>query len=163
MPLLRDALDRGQRVRLAATGASMRPFIRHGDVVELEPCASPRLGDVVLAESAPGSYVLHRVVRRKSGQLFLGGDALTSVEGPLVDGKVLARVTTVRHARRRWRADRGVWRIAGILWLATRPVGPKLLQALCAARGALGAHVGFRAGRRAQSVAAGSQGSRRSQ
>ena len=62
MPVILAALQRGQHVRLTATGGSMRPFLHNGDVVELEPLDSlPVIGNVVLVRcgSDRERYVLH--------------------------------------------------------------------------------------------------------
>jgi len=85
MPIICSALQRGQHVRLTATGGSMRPFMHNGDVVELEPLDSlPARGDVVLVRcgSERERYVLHRVVRVESEKLFIRGDAQEYCEGP---------------------------------------------------------------------------------
>lgn len=131
MPLVRDALGRGQRVRMTVTGTSMWPFLRDGDVVELEPAGTLRVGDVVLVETArdgTAHYVLHRVVRVGEGTFFLRGDAQADAEGPFTSADVLGRVTAAsRHGRVR-ALDRGVWRVAGRLWLGIHPLGRDLFR-----------------------------------
>ena len=76
MPIVRAALERGQRVRMTVTGGSMFPFLRDGDVVELEPALTLRLGDMVLVQTDSSDvierYVLHRIVRWVDGAAFPG-------------------------------------------------------------------------------------------
>lgn len=129
MPVVRAALERGQRVRLTANGSSMIPFIRDRDVVELEPlrCA-PQPGDVVLAEEADGRYVVHRIVRVRGETLLLRGDAQRRCEGPFASDAVLGRVTTAWHDGRARNLLRGPWRLAGLVWVRTSPLGFFLLQ-----------------------------------
>ena len=132
MPVLRAALERGQRVRLTVTGSSMLPFLRDGDVVELEPAPAPRPGDMVLRTDPPGAaehYVLHRIVRMEGGAaFFIRGDAQAYCEGPFTPDAVLGRVSTVRRNGRARAVDRGVWRAAGWVWRRTSPGGFFLLR-----------------------------------
>ena len=127
MPLIRAALMRHQRVRLTATGSSMFPFIRGGDVVELEPLRlKPVVGDLVLAQCAAAPegerYVLHRVVRVLGEAFFLRGDAQKDCEGPFTRGDLLGRATLVYRQGRVLRLDRGLWRHLGLAWNRCAPL-----------------------------------------
>ena len=128
MPVIRAALERGQRVRMSVTGSSMLPFLRDSDVVELEPASAPRLGDMVLVQAAE-RYVLHRIVRMDGGAgFFIRGDAQPNCEGPFTLDAVLGRVTTVWRNGRARALERGLWRLAGLVWVRTSPLGFFLLQ-----------------------------------
>jgi hypothetical protein len=132
MPVIRAALDRGQRVRMTVTGSSMLPFLHDSDVVELEPAPAPRLGDMVLVQAAtPGApeyYVLHRIVRMDGGAVFfIRGDAQRHCEGPFTPDAVLGRVTTVWRNGRARALERGLWRLAGLVWIRCTPFGLWLL------------------------------------
>jgi signal peptidase I len=129
LPLLRQALERGEHVRMTATGSSMWPAIRAGDEVELVPLAAEpapgegrlpgneigqglRRGDIVLIEIAPTSCLLHRVERLRAGQVWTRGDAVQMGEGPFPASRVLARVSLVYPQRGRpWRTDAGDGRL----------------------------------------------------
>lgn len=129
MPVIRAALERGQRVRLTATGSSMAPFIRDGDVVELEPMRSmPTLGDMLLVQYASvDRHVVHRVVGIEGDAFFLRGDAQKHREGPFTRGDVLGRVVlSYRNGHRRV-MDCGTWRFAGLIWVRYGPLGRWLL------------------------------------
>lgn len=133
MPVVRAALERGQRVRMTVTGGSMLPFLRDSDVVELEPATKSRLGDLVLVQTdssgATERYVLHRIVRWVGGAAFLiRGDAQSHCEGPFTPDTVLGRVTTAWRNGRPRPLDRGLWRVAGLAWAWTSPLGLLLLQ-----------------------------------
>ncbi len=55
-------------VPVPVKGVSMRPFLRDGDMVYLDPITAPvKPGDIVLFQRPGGQYVLHRVYRRLSG------------------------------------------------------------------------------------------------
>lgn len=122
MPVVQAALERGQHVRMAVTGSSMMPFLRHHDTVELVPLTDlPRLGDVVLVRKPSGPYVLHRVVRVVGNSYHLRGDALACEEGPLTLANALGRVVVAERHGRRWSLDRGATRALNWLWRAVHP------------------------------------------
>jgi ribosomal protein S18 acetylase RimI-like enzyme len=135
MPVIRAALERGQRVRLTANGSSMTPFIRDGDVVELEPLhAAWTLGDIVLAESAAEHYVIHRIVRLVGDRVWLRGDAQAQREGPVPRQAVLGRAVTASRNGRVRALDRGWRRLAGRVWVLCAPLGVWLLRLIGFAR-----------------------------
>jgi hypothetical protein len=99
--LCEDLLRTNRSVRFTATGASMRPVIREGDVVTIEPCAGERrrAGDIVLY-STPRGLTLHRVLRLEESLLVVRGDALDS-QGELVPATaVLGCLVSVCRAGR---------------------------------------------------------------
>lgn len=127
--MIRSALERGQRVRMTCTGLSMRPFIRDGDTVELEPPDSPVVvGDIVLVQSLSGYCVLHRVVRLAEGSFFLAGDAQEGRDGPFDRNALVGRAVRVFRRRRAIILDRGLWRLVGQIWLRCGPWKPALLS-----------------------------------
>jgi hypothetical protein len=127
MPVICAALERGQRVRLTVNGSSMLPFIRDGDVVELEPPrASLALGDIVLVHSSAEHCVMHRVVRIEGDALFLRGDAQQRCQGPFAQSDVLGKVIVSYRNGRARALDRGVWRLAGLIWTRCKPLGLRL-------------------------------------
>jgi len=75
-----ELIARGEAVRVRARGASMRPWLRDGDIVLLR-AGAPRVGDVVLLRQ--GDFgLIHRVVaRRLDGRMCVAGDALPRIDG----------------------------------------------------------------------------------
>ncbi len=68
-------LDEGHSVVIMTKGASMSPFIRgERDSVELFKEPSVSVGDIVLAQIAPGHYVLHRLHALDGDRVTLKGD-----------------------------------------------------------------------------------------
>ena len=117
IPLVRLALDNGANVRLTATGSSMIPFLRNGDVVELEkvPPEALRHGDVVLVERPEGGYVLHRMLQIRGAEVFIAGDA-GQRDGWMPVANVLARVRAVSRKGSWKRLDTASARSAGLVW-----------------------------------------------
>lgn len=68
-------LREGKPYAIYVKGYSMRPFIEHmRDRVFLEKRNHYDVGDAVLAQIAPGHYVLHRIIAKKGDALTLQGD-----------------------------------------------------------------------------------------
>ena len=68
-------LQEGKPYAIYVKGYSMRPFIEHTrDRVFLEKRDSYNVGDAVLAQIAPGHYVLHRIIEKHGDDLTLQGD-----------------------------------------------------------------------------------------
>lgn len=109
-------------------GVSMRPFLRTGDTVWLEPIRGPvKPGDILLFQRPNGQYILHRVHRRfRDGSFGMLGDSQVAVE-PVEADWLRGRVTHTRCRGRdtapgslRWWFYQTPWR-----WLAPfrRPIG----------------------------------------
>ena len=124
--LLRD----GQRVRFRATGLSMDPTIRDGDVLTVEPVdlGEVRPGEVLLCRTARG-VIAHRLVRCEAveNQLLyvLRGDASGTCDPPVSYGDVLGLVTSFR--RRRW--SRSLTNPWAIRWQRLRAAATRLARA----------------------------------
>lgn len=68
-------LSEGKPYAIYVKGYSMRPFIEHTrDRVFLEKRNAYNVGDAVLAQIAPGHYVLHRIIEKDGDNLTLQGD-----------------------------------------------------------------------------------------
>lgn len=73
--LARDMMREGHTATIAVKGWSMRPFLEHQrDKVTLRLPDELKEGDAVLAEIAPGHYVLHRIIDIKGDNITLMGD-----------------------------------------------------------------------------------------
>lgn len=68
-------LAEGKRVRFRAKGGSMRPLIRGDeDLLVLAPFTALQKGDVVLARTGGGGYVVHRITGISGDRITLMGD-----------------------------------------------------------------------------------------
>lgn len=73
--MAREMICQGHTVTINVKGYSMRPFLEHErDKVLLVPAGEVHVGDAVLAEIAPGTYVLHRIIKLDGEQVTLMGD-----------------------------------------------------------------------------------------
>jgi signal peptidase len=128
-PIIVDALARGSSVRMTVTGKSMQPFLRNNDVAVLKAVDEGpiRAGEIVLARRADGTCIIHRVRRVSPAGFHLAGDAQRDIEGPLPHASIVARVPAIIRSGKEIRLDRGIRRLAGLLWIRSAPLAPALV------------------------------------
>jgi len=97
--LLRAVLDKGVSFRFRATGFSMSPFMRNGDVLTVSPLSGgPHLGDVVaFVKQETGGLAIHRVVRTGAGNCLIRGDNSSRDDGYVSEANILGRITKVER------------------------------------------------------------------
>ncbi|MCR4865214.1 MAG: S24/S26 family peptidase [Bacteroidales bacterium] len=90
LPSALEFLKEGMSVVLPVKGNSMLPYIRGGkDQVLVRKMPYVREGDVVLAHTTAGNYVIHRIIEVKEDCLVLRGDGnLVGTEKCTLDGVV---------------------------------------------------------------------------
>ena len=121
-------LSEGKSYAIYVKGYSMRPFIEHTrDRVFLEKRDTYEVGDAVLAQIAPGHYVLHRIIEKQGDNLTLQGDGNIGQVEYCKEGDVSGVVTQYIRPRRTIPADdkKLVRRIR--LWRKLRPIRRYLL------------------------------------
>lgn len=121
-------LREGKPYAIYVKGYSMRPFIEHTrDRVFLEKRDHYNVGDAVLAQIAPGHYVLHRIIEKRGDQLTLQGDGNVKGVELCLEQDVSGVVTQYIRPRRIIAADDpGLVRRIG-LWRKLRPIRRYLL------------------------------------
>ncbi len=108
--LLRSVLAKNKAFRFRATGWSMSPFVKDGDVITVSPLLGrePRTGEIVaFLHPKSGHAAVHRVVRAAPGLFLLRGDNSHDAEGPLSGERILGVVTEVVRDGKRVRGVRG--------------------------------------------------------
>jgi signal peptidase I len=96
-------LRSGKTLRFRASGGSMSPLVRDGDIVLVAPVAPSalRVGDVVLCSSAPGRIVVHRVVRWTTGpdsyHFTVQGDQVARPDGVMSEAQIHGRVVAIER------------------------------------------------------------------
>src|SRR5262252_2147971 len=96
-----ELLSRGYQVRFRAEGASMRPTIRGGEAITVEPVSEVKIGDIALYRAERG-LIAHRVVGIRKGNgtapvCFARGEAGGSTEEAVQEQQVLGRVVAVER------------------------------------------------------------------
>jgi signal peptidase I len=119
--LMAAVLAKGALFRFQASGFSMSPFIRDGDVITVAPVpVRMRLGEVA-AFALPNcnKLAVHRVVHISRAGYLLRGDNLPEPDGCVLHTAILGRVIRVEHSGRRMPFGLGVERIV-IAFLSRR-------------------------------------------
>ena len=129
LPEVARLVSEGHSVTLPLRGVSMRPFLedRRDKAVLTAPSVLSK-GDVVLAEIAPGRYVLHRIVAITSDRItLLGGVNNTTESCRRADIKAVA-AGFLRKGRKHMDSTKGAkWRLYSAAWMLLRPVRRYLL------------------------------------
>jgi hypothetical protein len=118
--LLIAVLAKDKAFRFRATGWSMSPFVRDGDVITVSPLGGrrPRTGEIAAFLNPPtGRVAVHRIVRAGPDGYLVRGDNTDVADGILPAGRILGVVTEVVREGRKVRVARG--RAASLIaWLS---------------------------------------------
>ena len=129
LPEVARLVSEGHSVTLPLRGVSMRPFLEdRRDKAVLTAPSTLSKGDVVLAEIAPGRYVLHRIVAITHDRITLLGDGnITTESCRRADIKAVA-AGFMRKGRKRMDSTKGAkWRLYSAAWMLLRPARRYLL------------------------------------
>ncbi|MBR5508047.1 MAG: S24 family peptidase [Clostridia bacterium] len=128
-PFVKAVLSEGKSAKLKVTGFSMYPLLRSiTDCVLLEKAENLKKYDIVLFERDDGTYILHRIIKKKGDILTIAGDNETKKEYGVKTSSCIGRVTSF------WRKDKcycvDVWwhKIYERLWLCVFPVRKPLVK-----------------------------------
>ena len=128
LPHVCALVNEGHTVSIRARGYSMRPFIENDrDVAILGKSNIYKVGDVVLAEIAPGHYVLHRIDAIKGNHVRLRGDGNYPGTEHCMMGDIRAIMCAVERKGKRWDTNGKVWKIYSWIWVRLLPVRRYLL------------------------------------
>ena len=122
---IEDILLPGITVRIHPTGNSMRPLIHAGrDTVCLIKADPDKLavGDLVLYRREYGALILHRIISRKKGSLYLSGDNNFEIEGPLAPEQIIGVATEITRAGKKIKTTDLLYRLYVLIWPGSRPL-----------------------------------------
>lgn len=129
LPEIVKLMEEGHTVTLRLRGYSMRPFLEDNrDKALLSKAINTQLGDVVLAETSPKHFVLHRVVKINGDNVTLRGDGnLGTEQCKLSDIKGFA-IGFYRKGHDKLDKTNGLkWRTYSFLWCTLLPIRRYLL------------------------------------
>ncbi|MEW6734572.1 MAG: S24/S26 family peptidase [Acidobacteriota bacterium] len=97
-----ELLKRGCQIRFQASGNSMHPTIRNGEVITIEPAqiCQLRTWDIVFYKGVRG-LLAHRLLsftEVDNGSLILRGDACSDCDEPVTPAQILGRVIAVERS-----------------------------------------------------------------
>ena len=122
MPLFREQLEMGHKVRFSPRGVSMLPMLRQGiDSVVLSPLPERlKKYDLPLYRRADGKYVLHRIIRAGETYTCMGDNQFDPEPGVTRDQMIAVVTTFYRGSREIPVTDPG-YRLYCRLWRMSCP------------------------------------------
>ena len=121
MPLFRERLAAGQRVKFSPRGISMLPMLRQGiDTVTLSPLPE-RLEkyDLPLYRRSDGKYILHRIVEAGETYTCIGDNQFVYERG-LTHDQMIALVTGFTRGEKAYSVTDWRYRLYCRLWHHSR-------------------------------------------
>ncbi|MBR5529858.1 MAG: S24/S26 family peptidase [Oscillospiraceae bacterium] len=121
MPLFRERLEAGQRVKFSPRGTSMLPMLRQGvDTVTLSPLPEKlQKYDLPLYRRKDGKYVLHRIVETGDTYTCIGDNQFVYEYG-LTHEQMIAVVSSFTRGNREYRVGHFGYRLYCRLWHYSR-------------------------------------------
>lgn len=103
------ALRERQRVQLKIAGSSMSPFLRHGDLVTVEPVPSGTLGIGKIAAIVRDDrwMMIHRIIARRPDGYLTRGDLAPRADGIIARNDILGTLSEAFRGPRRLRLGLG--------------------------------------------------------
>lgn len=123
--MIEKEISKGHSVRLRVKGHSMYPLLRdRKDEVILNPCTCDELEvmDIILFKYN-GNYVLHRIMKMDTSQLYLRGDGAFKASEQCCKTDAIAKVSAIIRPDGkvisvkdwRWKLPSQLWKQTGIL------------------------------------------------
>lgn len=128
-PHLIELMEQGHTVTLGLRGVSMRPFLEdQRDTAMMKKADKCSIGEPVLAEIAPGKYVLHRLIAIDGENVTLLGDGNLRPEYCKVSDIKAQIIGFYRKGRDTMDTiDGRKWKTYSCIWMALRPIRRWLL------------------------------------
>ena len=122
MPLFRERLAAGQKVRFSPRGISMLPMLRQGiDTVTLSPLPEKlKKYDLPLYRRADGKYILHRIVEAGDTYTCIGDNQFVYETG-LYHGQMIALVTSFTRGGKEYSVTDWRYLLYCRFWHHSRP------------------------------------------
>lgn len=111
--VIKGVMGKGASFRFKASGWSMSPFIRDGDILTLIPVKSgPSIGDVVaFINPANGKLIVHRLIGKRNGLYTFKGDNLKEIDGTMPYESILGKVSGVERRNKKVHIGLGLERL----------------------------------------------------
>ncbi len=129
LELSKDIFRKGKSIRFQAKGWSMRPVIRDGDFVVVNPIenSSIRTGDIVFHLTTENKVIVHRVIKKYKKDkdnriaMLIKGDATFSSPEKVELQNVLGKVVELERNGQNKRLDTKFYQIKALLFAGISP------------------------------------------
>lgn len=131
IPLIKDELDNGYKVRFTVSGNSMRPWIvDNRDQVLLTGVDTKRLklGNIILFQNSNGKYILHRIYKKDNAGYRTIGDAFLTDDGLVLDSQIIGVVEKIYRKGKEIDCNSFLWRFIFSAWRRLLPFRKYLLN-----------------------------------
>lgn len=91
--------NKSKRIKFKACGSSMRPFVKDGDIVEIEPIKefeSINKGDILLF-SRGNAVCLHRAIRLNGSNFTIKGDSSRYIDGKIDKEDIIGKLLSIER------------------------------------------------------------------
>ena len=120
---LRELTEAGQEVNVKIFGGSMVPFLGDGrdEVLMKKPDRMLKVGDIVFFERDNGSFILHRIIKKKQEGYYIAGDSQQEIEGPIKENQIFAVVTKAKRKGKWIGPGNFCWEFFEHVWIRMIP------------------------------------------
>lgn len=115
-------INAGHHVVIPSKGNSMLPFINpSSDEIELSPLNNKSIqkGNIVLAKTDKGNYVIHRIEKFDGDEITLRGDGNLAAREHCNKSNILAEATAIFRNKRKINKNHFRWKIYQKLWFSS--------------------------------------------
>ncbi|MBS2969634.1 hypothetical protein J9317_12745 [Metabacillus sp. KIGAM252] len=100
--VIRQYLKKHGRVDLPASGTSMFPYIRQGEICRFEKIDPFELkaGEVALFVSSEGKLIAHRFLKKEKHSLIFKGDTNLGEDAPVLKDQVIAKLIEIHRGKK---------------------------------------------------------------
>ena len=128
--VLKELVNEGKELSMVIAGYSMSPFLAHEkDVIYFRKPDRPlKCGDMVFYQRQNGSYVMHRIWKKKTDGYYIVGDAQSKIEGPVSEEQIFALITGVSRKGKRLGPGDLWWEFFEHVWIRVVPIRRHLLR-----------------------------------
>ena len=122
--VLKKLVNEGKELSMVIAGNSMSPFLVHErDIIFFKKPDRPlKRGDMVFFQRRNGSYVMHRVWKRKPEGYYIIGDAQVEIEGPVKEEQIFAMITGVCRKGKQLGPGNFWWEFFEHVWIRIVPL-----------------------------------------
>jgi hypothetical protein len=127
-------LSDNSQLRFLATGQSMSPFVKHGDVLWVNYRRQLLPGQAILCRVAMNRIVAHRIIHIKqntvgSESLYLvKGDSLNASDGWVSHSAIMGCVEAIERNGKTISTTTQLWRLTGLTWQLAKAAKTKNLD-----------------------------------
>lgn len=114
-------VEAGHHVVIPSKGNSMLPFIKpRTDEIELSPLNNKSIqkGNIVLAKTDKGNYVIHRIEKTDGDIITLRGDGNLTIREYCKRSNISAEATAILRKNRKIKKDNFRWILHQKLWFS---------------------------------------------